>query len=629
MDSISTSSATAVPHASETDGAVVEAHIPQSMKRSVLSWLRVRRTAQGYVLDWIPFLLSGSWLAALILGGYAVVFIVALLRFPLVGPVATVDEQLNYYQIARNFLQYGFMNSGFLHDLSTSSNPAHHPYIYSHMPPGPEIFVALLMKIVGEHWGVIRLVLVAVFFVGMVYFLRFVQLVLREHGLTGAGYVLLFLSPLTVLHAVDHPAYSPFPLFLFFPLVALMRYYATGRTIHYWLALTVVLVASVYAVTLNFILFCVAWVLVWFFGLLRLRFRHVAAMISVGVLGIALHLLQGMWFLGPSVFLEELRITLSNRILGFPSADEVMAFYRAHDIVLHGTHVFDPARNLTAINHSLRFPARVVFVLLGLAVLAWVIARIGRFDRSSHTVVVPVDDVSAPFRTSVGLLAKLFAWAVLSIVIPVALFPAYTGDYGLQGLGEFLLAPLAVVVLAYAVREFFKEGCALWSVSAPGELCVRGLALFLMVAMLLGAFMILARAQQVGIKATTHSHFAANPNGDLVQIERLLKGRVVMTNVYPTTASFFTQEAAFGGCEMAAFGSDGKVDPSRCHAAFIKGYGRGVSVNPTHAVLFRSLFTGFTQCQKDCLKRLEARLNRHHDKMIETKLLTIYALKEN
>lgn len=631
MGSVGTTSDTAVRPAPEPDPGVIHTRIPQRVSRSVLSWLRVRRTAQGYVLDWIPFLSSGSWLAAPILAGYALLFLVALVRFPLVGPVATVDEQLIYYQTARNFVQYGFLNSGFLHDLSTSSNPAHHPYIYSHMPAGPEVFVALLMKIVGERWALIRLVFAAVFFVGIAYFLRFVQLVLAQHGLTGAGYALLFLSPFTVLHAIDHPAYSSFPLFLFFPVMALQRYYATGRVVHCWMALASVLVASLYAVTLSFILFCVAWSLLWFLGLVRLELRHVAAMMLVGALGIALHLLQGIWFLGPGVFFEELRITLSNRIFGEPSAEEVMAFYRAHDIVLHGTHHFDLSRNLASINNALRFPGRLPFVLLALMVAGWGMLRVGRFDRATRTLLVPVDATSASFRTTVSLLAKLLAWAVLSIIIPMALFPAYTGDYGLQGLGEFLLAVFAVTVLAYTLRGLFTEIPELQSSSSPGEgwVWVRGLTLFVVMVVLLSALGMLARTQQVNLKVMVPAQLGPNPNAELLEIGRLLKGKVVMTNVYPTTASFFTREAAFGGCERAAFGSDGSVDPSECHAAFIKGYGRGVSSNPTHAILFRGLFTGFTLCLADCLDKLEARLEKHHDKVFETKLFTIYALKEN
>ena len=607
----------------------VQTWIPQRVSRSVLSWLRVRRTAQGYVLDWLPFLSSGSWLGAPILAGYALLFLVALARFPLVGPVATVDEQLIYYQTARNFVQYGFLNSGLLHDLSTSSNPAHHPYIYSHMPAGPEVFIAVLMKIFGERWGLIRLVFAAVFFVGIAYFLRFVQLVLARHGLTGAGYALLFLSPFTVLHAIDHPAYSPFPLFLFFPVMALQRYYATGRAVHYWMALTSVLVASLYAVSLNFILFCVAWSLLWLLGLVRLEFRHVAAMMVVGALGIALHLVQGMWFLGPEVFFEELRITLSNRVFGEPSAQEVMAFYRTNDIVLHGTHHLDLFRSFASANASLRFPGRLLFVLLALVVMAWSALRIGRIDRSAGTLLVPVDATSASFRMAVSLVAKLLIWAVLSITVPRALFPAYTGDYQLQGLGEFLLSVLAVAILAFTLRELFTEIPRLTTVSSQDEAWVRGLTLFVVMVVFLGALGMLMRTQEVNLRAMVHEHLGTNRNADLLEIGRLLEGRVVMTNVYPITASFFTREAAFGGCEMAAFESDGRVDPSRCHAAFIKGYGRGVKVNPTHAVLFRELFTGFTQCLPGCLEKLEARIGEHHAKVFEAKLFTIYALREN
>lgn len=629
MDSTGTTTAPAARPASEPDPGVVETRLPKGVSRSLLAWLRVRKTRHGYVLDWIPSLSSGTWLGTPILAGYALLFLVALARFPLVGPVATVDEQLIYYQTARNFVQHGFLNSGFLHDLSTSSDPAHHPYIYSHMPAGPEVLIAVLMKIFGERWGLIRLVFAAVFFVGIAYFLRFVELVLTRHGLTGAGYALLFLSPFTVLHAIDHPAYSPFLLFLFFPVMALQRYYATGRAVHYWMALATVLVASLYAVTLSFILFCVAWSLLWLLGLVRLEFRHVAAMLLVGASGILLHLLQGMWFLGPGIFFEELRITLSNRMFGEPSVAEVMAFYRTHDIVVHGTHQFDPFRSLVAINKSLRFPGRLGFVLLALVAVTWGILRLARFDRTTGTLVVPVDATSASFRTSVSLAARLVVWAVSSILIPLALFPAYTSDYGLQGLGEFLLAIGAVAVLVYTTRELVAEGGRLPSALRPAEVGVRGLALVMVVAVCLGALGMLAGTQRVNLNAMVPAHLATNPNAELLEIGRRLKGRIIMTNVYPTTASFFTQEAAFGGCEEAAFGSDGRVDPAGCHAAFIKGYGRGVRVAPTHAVLFRSLFTGFTQCLADCLEKLEGRLDEHHDKVFEAKLFTIYALRKN
>ena len=60
-----------------------------------------------------------------------------------------------------------------------------------------------------------------------------------------------------------------------------------------------------------------------------------------------------------------------------------------------------------------------------------------------------------------------------------------------------------------------------------------------------------------------------------------------------------------------------------------RGDGRGVTVKPTHAVLFRSLFTSFTRCFDDRLQKLEGRLDALHDRLVGSERFTIYALKEN
>ena len=44
-----------------------------------------------------------------------------------------------------------------------------------------------------------------------------------------------------------------------------------------------------------------------------------------------------------------------------------------------------------------------------------------------------------------------------------------------------------------------------------------------------------------------------DPHRKLPEIMSALEGKVVMTNVYPSIVSFFTHEATFGGCELAAF----------------------------------------------------------------------------
>lgn len=552
---------------------------------------------------WTDRVISGKWLFSLVAAAYLGLFLVTVVRFPLLSSVATVDEQLIYYQTARNFVTYGFLNSGFLHDLSTSSNPGEHPYIYNHMPPGPEIFTALLFKLFGERYALIRLVFAGVFLAGIVCFLRFAGLILRGHGLTGEGFAILFLSPYTVLHAIDHPAYSSFPFLAFFPVVALHAYYETGRRIYYALALLVVFVASMYAVTLNFVLFLAAWALLYLLGLLRIDLRHLVTFVAVGCAGVLLHLLQGLLFLGPSVFLEELRVTFSNRIFGAPSAEGVMAFYRSHDIVLHGTHHFDPFRLLVSINNSLRFPGRFFFVLLAILVIAWTAVRIGRSDRT------------------IAFLVKLGLWAAGTILVPLLVFPAYTADYGLQGLNEFVLAIGATALGSYVMREL------VWSGAIRGA---RPLEVVVAVA-LVASLLAVGRTQAGNVTVIVPREVGPNPYADLAKIGEQLRGKVAMTNIYPTVVGFFTREAAFGGCEMPVFKADGRTDPSKCHAAWIRGYGRTARITPTHYVLFRapSLFTGFTRCVGECLDQLYEQVARTHVKVSENRLFTIFALRES
>src|SRR5437867_13400788 len=85
---------------------------------------------------------SGRWFATLVTGVLILIFLAGVLptvfRSSYFSPIAPVDEQIMYYQVARTFNEYGFLNSFLLHDVSTSSNPTHQPFVYNHMPPGPE-----------------------------------------------------------------------------------------------------------------------------------------------------------------------------------------------------------------------------------------------------------------------------------------------------------------------------------------------------------------------------------------------------------------------------------------------------------------------------------------------------------
>src|SRR5260370_41375029 len=103
--------------------------------------------------------------------------VIAIGKCSLISPWGNAEEQTNYFQVARNFNAYGFLNSAFLQDLSTSSNPADHPYVYTHEPSGPEVLIALLTRFVGERYGLIRVLFLSLFVSGYWCYLRFAQLI--------------------------------------------------------------------------------------------------------------------------------------------------------------------------------------------------------------------------------------------------------------------------------------------------------------------------------------------------------------------------------------------------------------------------------------------------------------------
>ena len=70
-----------------------------------------------------------------------------------------------------------------------------------------------------------------------------------------------------------------------------------------------------------------SWIFLYFTQIIRISFRQLATFIAVIALGVLLHLVQNMLFLGWGLFVQELAITIGNRTLGIPSQEQVRQFY--------------------------------------------------------------------------------------------------------------------------------------------------------------------------------------------------------------------------------------------------------------------------------------------------------------
>src|SRR5262245_53154268 len=102
----------------------------------------VFRFDPGRIVDLIGFVVLVGLMAFIRL-----LFTVAVVRSPYYSPLSLVEEAAYTYTTATNFVRFGYWNSTLLQDFSNASSPLDHPYVYNHMPAGPDILQAVLLQI--------------------------------------------------------------------------------------------------------------------------------------------------------------------------------------------------------------------------------------------------------------------------------------------------------------------------------------------------------------------------------------------------------------------------------------------------------------------------------------------------
>ncbi len=547
-----------------------------------LVWLRLELSKDAYTVSWRDVAPERGWWRTLVLAllaVYLLLFVVQLPKFEFWGRFATIDEQLQYYQVARNFDRYGFITNALLPDLSTGASPSQHPYLYNHQPPGPQLVIALLMRLFGEHFVLVRMVFAAVFVAGVFSFLAFARVLARQ-GIHGVEAALLVVRPDVIMHSIDHPAYSAFPLFAFLPLVALDRHRQTGRGRWLLAAAALVFVGSNYLIYGPLFMAFVLWVLGAWLGFLPGSRRPLMVVAGAAVLAIGAHLLQTPLALGWPVFAKELWFTVSNRLTGEPTREELVGFYRSVHIVLYGEHVFSLRHFAKAVFAALSgccslggspswfelFPGGATWAMAVASAVVVGTARGGKWAPGDKVLVVSreIGDVARRLGT-------LALWIGGAILTPFLMFPAFSSDYGLNGTNEFLLGILAVGGIGMAAG--LAQNPRLVEVE-------RTIVRVLLVVCVLG----IAMPQAAAITRTTLrvAKWVVRPSAEaaFLEVAAGLRGEVVMTNVDPAVVGFFTRELALGGCQRKAVPS-GRVVPEACQVYFVRGFPGPLKLRPT------------------------------------------------
>jgi len=367
-------------------------------------------------------------------------------------------EEWAYTNIsASNYLKYGFRNSFFLQDHSTSPDPGDHPYVYNHMPPGPDIATAIVRSATGGDYRWTRFIFALMLLPGVYYLVRFTALVLARIDARGAPFVILLAGPYFFIGQAEAQIHSIYLFLAFAPLVWGIEGERSGSRTAIaatWLALFFLAVYVQYVLVAGVVF---AWILIYVLRIFPVGPRLLLIALSAIAAGVLAHLLQNLAFLGAENFVKELAYTVGNRTIGNPTQEEVAAFYESLGLVHHGARPPQASTLIPTIIDNLRFrylPTVAIYV----ALLAFA-ARIekGRTSQAPAVASATFEGISAG---ELYFVLRLFLWAAGTSLGVIFLFPAFTQEVNLRGYGMnnllFAIPTLAVLAIGwrYAWRFF-------------------------------------------------------------------------------------------------------------------------------------------------------------------------------
>ena len=578
---------------------------------------------------------------------------------PRFGPASNVEESAYTYTSANNYLKFGFLNSALLQDFSNSPFPEDHPFVYTHMPAGPDVFTALLLMTTGSDYRLVRFVFFALFLVGVCCYIKVIEQILHRQGLSGGGFALVFVWPWIVIQGMERIIYSPFLLFAFAPVALLAaqnhkRWQITKCT----LAAILSFVASIYLEYSLLSGVLAFWFLIFMLKVLPGNRRAVFLLLIPAFSGIFAHLVQNYIFLGHEVFWKELVYVLSNRMSGYPSQLELKDWYLENGLVHHGSQPVSLRQLWTQINANFSVTGVKSAVLLALVSLAagfhiWL-------GKSGKLILKP----STRSLNAGGGLIRTAIVVGVPVIVPIILFPAFAQEVNLRGSGanSYFLAILGCMALALVNREIWRRVQQTVSIidgeiqikinqnykskSSPvlniNEVVINVVKKILILAF--GAILIVGvlyvalffvKVRSIDFINVARVHFGSKVH--LVESLKAFKGKAFMTNINVPTIGFVIEYPGFGVCSPESISPEGEIDTSGCKIAFVRRFDYWKEQRPEIFVFFRdrSFFPGFAQCvpnvpeskiKSECVEKFESNLRKHFPVKEENGLFTVFDL---
>lgn len=574
-------------------------------------------------------------------------------------PYSLLEEAAYTYTSAKNYLQFGYLNSGLLQDFSTSPDIADHPFAYNHMPPGPDLFTSVLLWLFSSNYVWVRAFFATSMLAGVVAYFLFARALLRHLGAHFPGIVLALLSPWVIIQLFDRQIYSPFLLLVFLPLLLTFQFLKTGKPGYFITSLVIIVLSAIYIEysLLSAVIFC--WTMLYFMQLLPLKFRHMAVIGAAFGLGIGAHLVQNMLYLGWDNFVLELKLTISNRTTGFPTQEELKDFYHRLGLVHHGSRPVERGALWAQIAANFSLPVTPSARLMLFACAVWIVFGRGiHFNAGDGRPVINRNVIA----NELWLILRLAAWAAITVLAPMILFPAFAQEVNLRGVANvfFLAIPLAFLAgygiwaLAYSghraacvlIDPAGSEGRSSTDITEPGPALVKLLIYVGRAVALTGICLALIDGSIAVFRNVTNEvgyiqRLGQNPQKwDPLYDIRRFNGDLFMTNINVPTVGFLTSAPGFGVCSPDSVKKDGEFNLRECKTSFMRRHDYWLTQRPRYFFYFSAseLFPGFADCMpaglvigstrgsSECMQQLRDTLDSQYPLVMKNELVSVYDL---
>lgn len=510
-----------------------------------------------------------------------------------ISSVGAPEEQLQAIQTASNFIRYGFFTHLLLTDYSTSRDPAGHPVVYTHMPSGQNILLALLMKL-GLGLVSIRFCFIGISFLGLIFFFLFFAELTGSEPLALMALITMSFSCDYFLSWSDQICHASFWLAYGSATFFYLRYARAGKKADLWLSLAGLSISllTVYVTTFSILGTIALFHL--FLNRKSARSReYLRKAIVVALCLVSLNIVRNALVLGPVTEAREILYTISNRMTGWPSRRQLSQFFADHNIVLWGVDASSRAPSFASWVQQFYASSRGFLLALTLTLLAG-----GIWHRRDRAALLRA--LLPPLLPAAGL----FGWYFF--------FPAHGRGYFLPYLEGVLQALMVLATGKILLSAWETSDANRWLSSRRA---VIGLLAFQLVMVIGGSAFITCRYWTMAL-ARDFNRDALASLGTLPPLE----GKVTWTNINPQALSFFTRSEIVGNCTARALQTQ---DLSGCFAIFRRDWRHQAAAlsHPDYILYSRTLVagnmdcTGGMRCEADLLTELShtARLRMRNE----------------